>query len=102
MPAKLELEIKPAAAASIAEIQVDGQPIVGKRVELPPGTKRVHVSVTAMGFRRYSKDVDIRDDEAIVALEIELAKRDSKKKRTLAVTLGMGALGVLAWLVRRR
>ena len=96
----LTIEIKPRDAAELASIQIDGMPIAGKRVELPDATKRVHVSVTAMGFTRYSKDVDITSDN--VAVEVKLGKRDSKKKRTLAVTLGMGALGVVAWLVRRR
>jgi len=98
----LVVEIKPADAAAIATIQVDGEAMVGKRLELRPGTKRVHVSVIAMGYRRFSKDIDIGTDNEVVDLEIEMGKRDSKKKRTLAVTLGMGALGVIGWLVRRR
>jgi len=100
--AKLEFEIKPGEAAEIVEIQVDGQAIVGRKLELPSGTKRVHVSVIAMGYKRFHKDVDIPDDDALIALDVKLDKRASKKTKTLAVTLGMGALGVLAWLVRRR
>ncbi|HEY5921065.1 MAG TPA: hypothetical protein VIV11_05310 [Kofleriaceae bacterium] len=96
----LTIEVKPGDAAEVATIQVNGMPIAGKRVELPDDTKRVHVSVTAIGFQRYSKDVDLTDDNTSIA--VKLGKRDSKRKRTLAVTLGMGALGVIAWLVRRR
>jgi len=100
--AKLEFEITPSDAADIAEIQVDGQAVVGRKLELPGGTRRVHVSVIALGYKRFHKDVDITDDDALIALDIKLDKRDSKRKKTLAVTLGMGALGVIAWLVRRR
>ena len=99
---KLEFDIKPSDAADIAEITVDGQAVVGKKLELPWGTKRVHVSVIALGYKRFHKDVDIPNDDALVALDIKLEKRTSTKKKTLAVTLGMGALGVIGWLVRRR
>jgi hypothetical protein len=94
----LQFDIRPDEAAAIAMIQVDGTAVHGKRLDLP-SPKRVRVSVTAVGYRRYSKHVDIGSD---TVLDIELAKRPSKKKRTLAVTVGMGALGVLAWLARRR
>ena len=94
----LQFAIKPSAAAEVATIQVDGTPVVGMRLELP-APARVHVSVTAIGFTRYAKDIEVDKD---MTLDIDLSKRDSKKKRTLAVTLGMGAFGVIAWLVRRR
>jgi hypothetical protein len=94
----LQITIKPAAAAEVATIQIDGTPLHGKKLELEKPA-RVHVSVTAIGFTRFAKDIVLDKD---MTLDIDLAKRDSKKKRTLAVTLGMGALGVVAWLVRRR
>jgi hypothetical protein len=94
----LILQIEPPDARAVATVQIDGSPLVGTRLELP-APRRVHVSVTAVGFHRFSRDVDVDKD---VVLPIELAKRPHKKSRTLAVTLGMGALGVLAWLVRRR
>jgi hypothetical protein len=94
----LQFSIKPDEAAAIASIRVDGTAVAGKRLDLAKA-KRVRVSVIAVGFRRYSKQIDVDSD---TTLEIEMAKLQSKKTRTLAVTLGMGAVGVLAWLVRRR
>jgi hypothetical protein len=94
----LQFSITPDAAAAIATIQVDGTEVAGKRLDLPSG-RRVRVSVIAVGYRRYSKQIDVDGD---TTLEIEMAKLQSKKKRTLAVTLGMGVVGVIAWLVRRR
>ena len=96
----MTFEIEPSDAAEVAAIQVDGEPIAGKRIELPDATKRIRVSITAMGFQRYSRSIEIAEDNFVV--KVKLGKRDSKRKRTLAVTLGMGALGVIAWLVRRR
>ena len=100
--AKLAFEIKPSDAADIAEITVDGQPIVGRKLEVPWGTKRVNVSVIALGYTRLHKDVEIPNDDAMVDVKVKLDKRTSTKKKTVAVTVGMGALSVLAWLVRRR
>jgi hypothetical protein len=94
----LLITIKPTAAAEVATIQIDGTPLVGTRLELAKPA-RVHVSVTAIGFTRYAKDILVDKD---MTLDIDLAKRAHKRNRTLAVSLGMGALGVLAWLVRRR
>ena len=94
----LQFSLEPDDAAAIATIQVDGTQVAGQRLDLPR-PKRVRVSVTAVGFRRYSKQIDVDGD---MTLEIEMTKLQSKKKRTVAVTLGMGAIGLLAWLVRRR
>jgi hypothetical protein len=95
----LTIEVMPNEAAELASIQVDGVELVGNRIELDGGKKRVHVSVTAVGFKRYSQDVDVDGDKV---LEVDLSQRPHKKNRTLAVTLGMGAIGLIAWLVRRR
>jgi hypothetical protein len=94
----LIIDVTPREAAAIATIQVDNLPIVGNQVDIE-GPKRVHVSVTAIGFERYSKDVDLDGDTVV---KVKLGKRPHKRNRTLAVTLGMGAVGVIAWLVRRR
>jgi hypothetical protein len=94
----LILQIEPPQARTAATVQIDGSPLVGARLELP-APRRVHVSVTAVGFFRFSQDVEVDRD---VVLPIELARRPHEKNRTLAVTLGMAALGVLAYLLRRR
>ena len=97
MPTLL-ITIKPAAAAEVATIQIDGTPLLGTRLELK-SPARVHVSVTAIGFTRFAKDMLVDQD---MTLDVDLTKRAHKRNRTLAVSLGMGAIGVLAWLVRRR
>jgi hypothetical protein len=94
----LIIDVTPSAAAAIATIQVDNLPIVGNKVEID-GAKRVHVSVTAIGFERYSKDVDIDGDTVV---KVELGKRPHKRNRALMVSVGMGAAGLIAWLIRRR
>lgn len=95
----LIIDVMPNEAADLATIQVDGIELVGNRIELDGDKKRVHVSVTAVGFKRYSQDIDVDGDKV---LKVDLSQRPHKKNRTLAVTLGMGAVGLLAWLVRRR
>ncbi|HEY5950753.1 MAG TPA: hypothetical protein VIV40_34915 [Kofleriaceae bacterium] len=94
----LIIDVTPSDAAAIATIQVDNLPIAGHKVDVKDKQK-VHVSVTAIGFSRYSKDIEIDGD---TVLKVELAKRAHKRNRTLAVSLGMGAVGLIAWLVRRR
>jgi hypothetical protein len=94
----LIIDVSPSAAAEVATIQVDNLPLIGNRVELDK-PRRVHVSVTAMGFARYSKDVDVDRD---TVLEVKLGKRPHKRNRAIAVSIGMGAAGLVAWLIRRR
>lgn len=97
MSATLVITIKPDAAAKIATIRVDGQE-VGNRVELP-APRRVRISVTALGFRRAVREVDV---QTITDVEIELAPLPHRKSRTLPVTIGMGILSAVAWYLRRR
>jgi hypothetical protein len=97
--AVLILKLEPEEAVQIATILVDGSPS-GTRVELAT-PKRVHVSVTALGFHRFSKDVDVGDDTELLELVVQLQRRKHKKSRTLPVTLGMSAASVIAWLIRR-
>jgi hypothetical protein len=94
----LIIDVTPSEAAEVATIQVNNLPLIGNRIELDTA-RRIHVSVTAIGFARYSKDVDVDGD---MVLRIELAKRPHKRNRALAVSLGMGAVGLVAWLIRRR
>jgi hypothetical protein len=94
----LIIDVTPSEAAEIATVQVDNLPLIGNRVELDK-PRRIHVAVTAMGFARYSQDVEVERD---MVLRVELAKRPHKRNRALAVSLGMGAIGVIAWLLRRR
>lgn len=94
----LFIDVKPAEAAAVAEIQIDGSALAGSKLELE-APRRVHVSVIAVGFHRFHTDVMVDADKT---LPVELAPRPHKKNRTLAVTLGMGAIGVIGWLVRRR
>lgn len=94
----LFIDVKPAEAAAVAEIQIDGTALVGNKLELET-PRRVHVSVIAVGFHRFHADVEVDADKT---LPVELASRPHKKNRALAITLGMGAVGVIAWLVRRR
>ncbi len=95
----LFIDVKPAEAAEAATIYVDSVELVGKKLELDT-PRRVHVSVTAMGFQRFADAVDVQRD---MTFDVVLEPRPHKKKsRTLAVTLGMGAVGLIAWLVRRR
>ena len=99
MAATLFIDIEPKEAADVATIVVDGNKLAGTKLELP-AAKRVHVSVTAVGFRRYSKDVDVDGDTVVKVALVALPHKRSS--RTLAVTAAMGALGVIAWLIRRR
>jgi hypothetical protein len=94
----LIIDVTPSDAAEVATIQVDNLPIIGKRYEVDKARK-VHVAVTAIGFKRFSKDVEVQQE---TVLKVELKKLPHKRNRTLAVTLGMGAVSVIAWLVRRR
>jgi hypothetical protein len=95
----LFIDVKPAEAAEVATIHVDSVELVGTKLELDT-PRRVHVSVTAIGFQRFAEVVDVQRD---MTFDVMLEPRPHKKKsRTLAVTLGMGAIGLVAWLVRRR
>jgi hypothetical protein len=96
--ATLVIKVKPDEAAEAAAILVDGEPLFGPRIELPMG-RRVHVSVTAIGYRRATRDVDVG---AYTEIEVELRALKHKKSRTLPVTIGMGVLSALAWYLRRR
>ena len=98
MSATLVITIKPEEAANVATILVDGQVVEGTRLELP-AARRVHVSVTAVGFRRATRDVDVK---TITDLEIALVPLKHHKSRTLPVTIGMGVLSAVAWFLRRR
>ena len=99
MPATLFIDIEPKEAAALATIVVDGNKLAGTKLELP-AAKRVSLSITAVGFRRYAKKVDVDGD---TVLKVELVALPHKRSsRTLAVTAAMGALGVIAWLIRRR
>lgn len=95
----LIIDVTPSEAAALATIQVDNLPIAGNKLDIE-GPRRVHLSVTAIGFERYSKDIDL-DGETVV-IKVKLAKRPHKRNRALMVSLGMGAAGLIAWLVRRR
>lgn len=97
MSATLVITIKPDAAAKVATIRVDGQE-VGSRVELP-APRRVRISVTALGFRRATREVDV---QTITDVEIALTPIAHRKSRTLPVTIGMGILSAVAWYLRRR
>jgi hypothetical protein len=96
--ATLVVTIKPRRAEKIAAIHVDGEPLAGTRLELP-APRRVHVSVTALGFRRATRDVDVGDH---TELSIELEKLRSHHRHTVAGTVGLAAASVIAWLIRRR
>lgn len=98
MSATLVVTIKPRSAEKIAAIHVDGEPLAGTRLELP-APRRVHVSVTALGFRRATRDVDVGDH---TELSIELEKLRSHHRHTVAGTVGLAAASVIAWLIRRR
>ena len=97
MTATLVIQVTPEEAAKIATIRVDGQE-VGTRVELP-SPRRVRVSVTALGFRRATRSVDVG---TLTDVEIALAPLKHHKNRTLPVTIGMGVLSAVAWYLRRR
>jgi hypothetical protein len=94
----LIIDVTPSDAAKVATIQVDNLPIIGNRYEVDKA-RTIHVSVTAMGFKRYSKDVDVQQE---TVLKVQLKKLPHKRNRALMVSLGMGAAGVIAWLIRRR
>jgi hypothetical protein len=96
--ATLVIVVKPDEAVEAAAIHVDGEAVIGTRIELP-APKRVHVSVTAIGYRRATRDVDVG---AYTEIEIELRALKHKKSRTLPVTIGMGIASALAWYFRRR
>jgi hypothetical protein len=97
--ATLVITVRPDEAAAMAEIHVDGELVIGKRIELP-SPRRVHVSVTALGYRRETKHVDVKP---FTEIEIELRPMPhGKKSRTLPVTIGMGVLSAAAWFLRRR
>jgi hypothetical protein len=96
--ATLVITISPEDAAKVATIRVDGQAVEGTRLELP-GPRRVRVSVTALGFRRATREVDVKE---LTDVLIELTALRHKKSRTLPVTIGMGVLSAVAWYFRRR
>ena len=98
MSATLVITITPAEAAQVATIRVDGELLEGTRLDLP-SPRRVRVSVTALGFRRVTHDLDVG---VYTELPIELAPLPHKKSRTLPVTIGMGVLSAVAWFLRRR
>lgn len=79
-------------------ISVDGKPLIGRRIDFD-APRRVHVSVTALGFRRVTRDVEVG---TYTELPIELVPLPHKKSRTLPVTIGMGLLSAIAWYFRRR
>lgn len=97
MSATLVIKVTPEEAAKVATIRVDGQE-VGTRVELP-APRRVRVSVTALGFRRATRTVDVG---TLTDVEIALTPLKHHKSRTLPVTIGMGVLSAVAWYLRRR
>ena len=99
MSATLIITVKPDDAAKVATIHVDGEYLDGTRLELE-APRRVHVSVTALGFHRATRDVDVK---TITDIQIELRPLPhAKKSRTLPVTIGMGVLSAVAWYFRRR
>jgi hypothetical protein len=56
---KVTFKIDPEAAGSAATITVDGKPITGTSMEIPPDTKQIHVQVTAAGYHSYDAKADV-------------------------------------------
>lgn len=74
--AKLTIEVEPAAAASVAKIQIDGKDITGTSIDLPGDKKSVKVSVTATGYHSIDKKVDVTGGSE-TKVQLELTKRSS-------------------------
>jgi hypothetical protein len=75
--AKLTIEIEPAAAASVAKIQIDGKDMEGTSIDLPADKKNVKVSVTATGYHSIeNKKVDVTAGSE-TKVQLELTKRAS-------------------------
>jgi len=72
--AKLTIEVEPAAAASVAKIQIDGKDITGTSIDLPADKKSVKVSVTATGYHSVDKKVDVTVGTE-TKVQLELTKR---------------------------
>ena len=74
--AKLTIEVEPAAAASVAKIQIDGKDITGTSIDLPADKKSVKVSVTATGYHSVDKKVDVTGGSE-TKVQLELTKRST-------------------------
>jgi hypothetical protein len=75
---KVTFKIDPEAAGSGATITVDGKPITGTSMEIPPDTKQIHVQVAATGYHSYDTKADVSGqagDEHTVS--VTLVKRST-------------------------
>lgn len=73
---KLTIEVEPAAAATIAKINVDGKDITGSSIDVTPDKKSVKVSVSATGYHSVDKKIDVIAGTEM-KVQLELTKRAS-------------------------